>query len=136
MLQSVVAGSWLAQTHADRSHQIAESFRRFGVSESTTSLLVIKVTTAASTTHEFVQQQLESAIGGTALEVSDENIRSLHDLPKLRKAYKLTNVTKSACSIFDGSTASSADNGHDGALDGLKEVEIAVLGAMALRGAS
>ncbi|KAI9845553.1 MAG: hypothetical protein M1837_004650 [Sclerophora amabilis] len=123
------------------NNNIAESFRRFGIDENTTSLLVVKVSTAPSITHESVQQHLSAVVEGTALEFSDENLCTLTDLAKVRKLYKLNSVSSKQAGVANTKTGDRKEerkaNGvsHPDANE-FKEVEAAILGAIALRGAS
>ncbi|KAM4067222.1 kinase binding protein [Hirsutella rhossiliensis] len=107
------------------SSNIADAYRRFGVSPTTRDLLVVKVTFPTESSPEppspdKIWDHLEAIIEGEAVGVADENISAATDLPKVRKYYKL--------------------NGLDW-LDAIKderkrrsEVEMLILDAMALRG--
>jgi len=107
------------------SNNITESFRRFGISPATTSLLIIKIvdealekspTTTTSTTiltAESISQHLQNNVEGTQVQFCQEEIDRLTDIARVRKYYKLPVGLEAK---------------------GKKEVEVAVLGAMALRG--
>ncbi|KAI9784363.1 MAG: hypothetical protein M1816_000887 [Peltula sp. TS41687] len=112
------------------AEQITESFKRFGIDDSTTSVLVIKVSTTPTITHESVQQHLDSVIEGTAVQFSNENIRAMTDFAKVRKVYKLNDSS--------GKKRGKAGDqlGTDGAEQNMTEIESAILGAIALRGAT
>ncbi|GJN75813.1 hypothetical protein PLICBS_009919 [Purpureocillium lilacinum] len=107
------------------SNNIADAYRRFGVSPTTRDLLVVKVTFPTESRPEppsadQIWQHLKDNVQGHAVDVTDENIDAATDLAKVRKYYKL--------------------NGLDW-LDAIKddkerraEMETLVLGGMALRG--
>jgi hypothetical protein len=82
-------------------------------------LLVFKVATTPAITRHSVQQHLDDSIQGTAIAFSDDNLRSLTDYARVRQVYRLSG-NKS------GGPPDSPDRS-------LKELEVAVLGAMALR---
>ena len=95
--------------------QIAESFRRFGIQDTTTNILAIKVSNDA----EKVQSHLQQYIEGTLVEFSDQTIAGMSDPAKIKKSYKV-----------DLSQLSNKD-GPDQARS---EAEAFILGAMALKG--
>jgi EKC/KEOPS complex subunit CGI121/TPRKB len=101
--------------------QIAESFRRFGISDTTQHVLAIKVLSSALTA-ESVSQHLQQNIEGEQVEVSDANLAELADQARLRKIYKLNVQTKKGAA--DGTSKESE----------LKELETSILGVMALKG--
>jgi EKC/KEOPS complex subunit CGI121/TPRKB len=112
------------------SSQIAESFRRFGISPTTTNLLVIKVSTpSAPLTGEQIQEHLTKVIEGTQIPFSDDELRQMTDLARMRKIYKLNNAGGGAKNAVNGVSSVNA-------VDESKELEILVLGCMALRGAT
>ncbi|KAH0543579.1 hypothetical protein FGG08_002140 [Glutinoglossum americanum] len=112
---------------------IAESFRRFGISDTTTSLLVIKVSTSPSITHESVTQHLEAVVEGTPIEFSDNTLSKMTDMSRIRKIYKLN----TSQNMSSGKRMDASGNGVDYArLDERKELETVIIGTIALRGAS
>jgi hypothetical protein len=112
--------------------QIAESFRRFGISDTTTSLLVIKVSVSPSITHESVAQHLGLVVKGTLVEFSNKVLDEMTDLARVRKIYKLNTGQNAPPGRGDAGGSGMKDAGPSER----KELEIAVIGAMALRGAS
>ena len=123
----------------DALSQITESFRRFGITESTRALLVIKVSTSQTITHDSVQQHLGSIIDGTATQFSNETLESMTDLARVRKIYKLTDGQPSK-HRKSGKKSTAEDivtpwTGNAGCWN-FGDAENAILGAMALRGAS
>ena len=116
-------------THHD--FKIAESFRRFGVSETTGTLLAIKVSNIPNVpaNQPDPSTHLGSSVEGTRIDFSDANLRDTADLARVRKIYKL-NL---------GSTPKSGKgpqqlNGVHQELDECKEMEAVILGVMALKG--
>ncbi len=112
-----------------RLRQIAESFRRFGITYTTSNLLVVKLSTSPEITHEDVQQHLKSAIEGTAVEFSDTVLSKMTDMLRVRKIYKVNAQAQTG-----GKKAKS--NGAVSEEAEKKELEAVVLGLMALRGAN
>ncbi|SPO02581.1 probable Protein CGI121 [Cephalotrichum gorgonifer] len=104
------------------STNISESYRRFGISPQTTSLLVLKLTHPASppsTTPSSIWEHASESIKGTPLPPTDENIASVTDWAKVRKYYKLNGIPW-------------LDKLPD--REKKAETEVLVLGGMALRG--
>ncbi|TEY34312.1 hypothetical protein BOTCAL_0638g00030 [Botryotinia calthae] len=112
------------------NNNIAESFRRFGITPSTTSLLVVKVAPASSASQ--ISEHLSSVIEGEPDPFDDESLASMVDIARVKKLYKLN--------ALGGGGKKSGANGVSGKaedkVDERKELEIMVLGAMALRGAT
>lgn len=105
--------------------QIADAYRRFGISPATKDLVVVKMTfptDAAPTpaTREEIQKHLDANVEGTPVPLTDEEIGAATDWAKVRKYYKLNGLA-----WLD---AIKDDKEKRRQLDGL------VLGAMALRG--
>ncbi|KAL8871589.1 MAG: hypothetical protein Q9174_002613 [Haloplaca sp. 1 TL-2023] len=122
---------------------IAESFRRFGISPSTTSLLAIKVSTDSSVDVASVQHHLSESVEGTSIAFEDECIAKFTDMARIRKIYKLP--SSAARGTERGSKKRSVQgeredkDTHVDAQDSIaerKKMEAVVLGAMALRGAT
>ena len=111
--------------------QIATSFRTFGITPTTTALLLIKVTTPATPEHtpESIQAHIISSIEAQQIPFTDENLDSLTDWPKVKKAYKLNATGNAGKKMTNGVTKGKE-------VDENKELEIMVLGSMALRGAT
>ncbi|KAF7943895.1 uncharacterized protein EAE97_005965 [Botrytis byssoidea] len=112
------------------NNNIAESFRRFGITPTTTSLLVVKVAPASSASQ--ISEHLSSVIEGEPVPFDDESLASMVDIARVKKLYKLN--------ALGGGAKKGGANGVSGKtenkVDGTKELEIMVLGAMALRGAT
>lgn len=112
------------------NNNIAESFRRFGVTETTKNLIALKIAVTPDITFDSVEAHLDSAVKGTSVEFNDENIKAVQDLAKIKKVYKLTNFGHE--NQKKGKTAPhgiSSDTPE-------KDLEMAVIGSMTLRGAT
>ncbi|KAI9684153.1 MAG: hypothetical protein M1829_003423 [Trizodia sp. TS-e1964] len=131
------------------NNNIAESFRRFGITATTTSLLAIKVSTSPTAiTRESVQQHLDQSVIGTAVTFSDESLCSITDVERVKKIYKLNTIndtSRKPSNRYRGSKAKHTDATEapppeavniGGPTDDWKEMEVAILGLMALRGAT
>lgn len=97
---------------------------------------MLKVTTSAEIANEGVQQHLSSSIEGKPIDFSDETLAQMTDLARVRKIYKLSTpaVTKGR-QTAKGNAA--VVNGIMGTMNhDRKEIEVNVLGLMALRGAT
>lgn len=125
----------LFQTILLTPSKIAESFRRFGITPSTTNLLVIKISTPSSPfTAQDVQAHLDKEFQGEQVSFDDEVLAEMTDLARVRKIYKLN-------AVGGGAGKKGAVNGANGVSaskekDERKELEVFVLGCIALRGAN
>ncbi|KAI5270189.1 CGI-121-domain-containing protein [Aureobasidium subglaciale] len=105
------------------NNNIAESFRRFGISDTTQYVLAIKVLSGSNTTAESVSKHLQQNIDGEQVDVSDANLAEVADQARLRKIYKLNvQVRKGAA------------NGTASPVSEIKELETSILGVMVLKG--
>ncbi|KAH6959351.1 protein CGI121 [Fusarium avenaceum] len=107
------------------SNNIADAYRRYGISPSTKDLIVVKVTFtgedgAEPLTHDQIWEHLKSNVEGEAVSITDDQISTTTDVPKVRKYYKL-NGLKWLDDIKDEKVKR-------------QEMESLVIGAMALRG--
>ncbi|KAL8808213.1 MAG: hypothetical protein Q9182_000277 [Xanthomendoza sp. 2 TL-2023] len=127
------------------NNNIAESFRRFGISPATTSTYAIKVASNSPADAASIQKHLSDNIEGTPIPFTDPEIAKVTDIVKIRKIYKLTNAAKGNSRANgkgrkDGQRQNEGVgfvNGDAGQEDAeRKELEIMVLGLMALRGAT
>ncbi|KAL8811673.1 MAG: hypothetical protein Q9200_001609 [Gallowayella weberi] len=124
---------------------IAESFRRFGISPATTSIYAVKFASSSPTDAASIRKHLSDNIEGTPVPFTDLEIAKVTDIVKVRKTYKLTNSTKGN-SRANGKGRKEEQrqnevvgfvNDNPGKEDAeRKELEIMVLGLMALRGAT
>ncbi|TAQ91556.1 hypothetical protein B7494_g28 [Chlorociboria aeruginascens] len=114
------------------NNNIAESFRRFGISPTTTNLLIVKVSTPSSPfAAQAVQEHLSGVVEGEQVAFEDEILGGMTDVQRVTKVYKLGAGGKK------GEVIAGGDGDGDGtrAVRERKELEILVLGCMALRGA-
>lgn len=111
---------------ATNSAQIADSYRKFGVTDSTTDLLVIKVPVNPSISYESVSAHLSESVKGTLVAFNDDTLSAMADVAKIKKAYKLGSLPSQPAKT-------DQVNGYD---DGRRQLEICLLGAIALRGAT
>ncbi|KAK7513583.1 kinase binding protein CGI-121-domain-containing protein [Phyllosticta citriasiana] len=140
------------------NNNIAESFRRFGIQDSTRTLLAIKITSTASsssspsssTTHpsspfpslpaHSISSHLTANVHGTPLPFTDAAIAPFTDLARVRKIYKLDAAAPSARGKNPKKGQAAPPplpvNGVGGEKKegGRAEMEACVLGMMALRG--
>ncbi|KAL1858681.1 hypothetical protein Plec18170_002887 [Paecilomyces lecythidis] len=111
------------------NNNIAESFRKFGLTDATNDLLVIKVSVSSEITHDSVAQHLGQVVEGSAVPFNDETLSAISDISKIRKAYKM--------GAAPGKPTKAASNQTNGTHDNTqRDLEIALLGAIALRGAT
>ena len=127
------------------SWQIADSFRRFGISETTKDLLVVKVSPTETSCKEAVAEHLTAHVQGTPVDFTDENIAAVMDLERVRKTYKISlaqgqnkrhgNAKPDAVYGTGNATAiATTTNDHTQDRNERKEVEVVVLGMMAIKG--
>ncbi|OAL35371.1 hypothetical protein AYO20_05422 [Fonsecaea nubica] len=117
------------------NNNIGEAFRRFGVGESTKDLLVLKVATTPEVTLESVTQHLTTHIQGKPSPFDDAGFRKVADIDTIRKVYKLNSTVPGG--RRPGNSISSGSGAKDsGSVDVTKNLEVQILGLMALRGAT
>ncbi|OAA69145.1 Kinase binding protein CGI-121 [Cordyceps fumosorosea ARSEF 2679] len=106
------------------SNNIADAYRRFGISPTTKDLLVVKITFPTEARPqpaptESIAKHLQENVEGISVPASDDNIAACADMAKVRKYYKLNGINWL--------------NTPDQA-EGKKQIEGLILGSMALRG--
>ncbi|KAB8225237.1 kinase binding protein CGI-121-domain-containing protein [Aspergillus novoparasiticus] len=107
------------------TNNIADSFRKFGISDSTKDLLVVKVSVTPEITHDSVAAHLAQSIEGSPVPFNDETLSKIADVTKIKKAYKLGALPSAPAGQVNG--AGNDDNGR---------LENSIIGAIALRGAT
>ncbi|PNY24255.1 EKC/KEOPS complex subunit [Tolypocladium capitatum] len=112
-------------TSLSASNNIADAYRRFGISPSTKDLAVVKVTFPTDSSPEppssdKIWQHLQTNVQGDAVDATDDNIGAVTDVAKVRKYYKLNGLNWVEA-IQDEKERRT-------------EMEMLILGAMALRG--
>ncbi|MCJ1327428.1 hypothetical protein MMC10_004097 [Thelotrema lepadinum] len=106
------------------NNNISEAYRKFGILDDTKSLLVIKVTESDPIVYqELVQRSVE----GTPLEFNDANLATLSDEESIRKTYKLQAGSKASSKTSKTQPISG---------EARRDLEISILGLVALRGAT
>ncbi|KAL1632768.1 hypothetical protein SLS58_011315 [Diplodia intermedia] len=128
------------------NNNIADSFRRFGVQDTTTALLAIKVPTdGLPLSAAQVQAHLSESVEGTAVPFTDDSLAEFSDLARIRKTYKLDAALPSqkgknppkkrkqpnGVAHLNGS---ATDEAPPSPSDDRKEMEVCILGIMALKG--
>ncbi|EON68462.1 hypothetical protein W97_07672 [Coniosporium apollinis CBS 100218] len=129
------------------NNNIAESFRRFGISDSTASLLAVKVGSPdnPNTTAESVRKHLTEVVEGSAVKFGEEELERIADVKKIRKIYKLDDGGertgkgerkggKKANGVVNGVHGPESGLDELDELDELREMEAVILGIMALKG--
>jgi EKC/KEOPS complex subunit CGI121/TPRKB len=98
-----------------------------------------ETTTAPSVSPSNIQTHITANVEGDPLPFTDSSIASLTDFARVKKIYKLNSSggssTKKGKPAVNGSGHHEV-NGAGGKVDELRELEVAILGAMALRGAT
>lgn len=113
------------------TNNIAESFKRFGVGDETTSLVAVKVShPEAEMSLGDVRKHLDEVVQGTCIDFNDANLEKSTDWAVVKKVYKL-HVGEAAA----GKRSKDAANGEaEITAAQRKDAETAVLGMMALKG--
>ncbi|MCJ1395196.1 hypothetical protein MMC18_008079 [Xylographa bjoerkii] len=127
------------------NNNIAESFRKFGLTPTTTDLLIVKLTPASAAGSaderaraEAVCAHLDAHVDGRWVPFGEESCAAMADVGKVRKIYKLGDGS----GVGSGRRAGKKDGGGSGSVEGVGgreergEMEVTILGLMALRGAS
>lgn len=93
---------------------------------------MIKISTPSSpTSAEAVQSHLSKVVEGEQLEFSDAALQAMTDVARVKKIYKLN-----GSGVVNDRGKENPVNGNDRAGDERKELEMLILGSMALRGAT
>jgi len=94
------------------NNNIAESFRRFGITNDSKTIIAVKVGHDSS----LAKPHLAENVKGDVLAFSDETLAQVHDLGRIRKLYRL-DAPKKATDVLV-----------------VREVEPFIIGSMALKG--
>lgn len=81
---------WVLTDERSPIQKIGEAFRRFGISDSTRNLLVVKVSTDPQVTQATVAQHLSTHVKGREIPFDDVTLRGLSDVERIRKVYKIS----------------------------------------------
>ncbi|KAJ5751852.1 hypothetical protein N7520_008769 [Penicillium odoratum] len=109
------------------ANNIADSFRKFGIADSTKDLLVVKVPVSPEITHDSVAAHLETSILGNSVPFDDQIISEISDITKIKKAYKLGALPTPGAKADPKQVNGTPD-------DSKRRLELSILGAIALRG--
>jgi len=104
--------------------KISEAYRRWGITEATKNIAIVKVVFPTESRPELpsaqeVSAHLAQVVQGTPAPLTDAELADLTDWPKVRKYYKLNGAP-----VLDGKDEAGK----------VKEMELLALGGMALRG--
>ncbi|KAJ5903193.1 hypothetical protein N7504_005576 [Penicillium tannophilum] len=105
------------------ANNIADSFRKFGISDTTKDLLVVKVPMSPEITHDSVATHLEASIKGTSVTFDDQSLSEISDIAKIKKVYKLGALPTPGAKQASGTPD-----------DAKRRLEMSIVGAIALRG--
>lgn len=105
------------------ANNIADSFRKFGVMDSTKDLLAVKVSVSPEITSDSVATHLEASVQGTPAPFNDQILSEISDVTRIRKVFKL------------GALPSPSNKASDTPkFNAKRQLELSLLGAIALRG--
>ncbi|EXJ83430.1 hypothetical protein A1O1_07053 [Capronia coronata CBS 617.96] len=116
------------------NNNIGEAFRRYGVSETTKDLLVMKVATTPDVTFESVSAHLSTHVQGKEYPFDDSTFHETADVDRIRKAYKLSSLAPKSAPAKSAKVLNGVTNGEK--VDLTKNLEVQILGLMAIRGAT
>jgi EKC/KEOPS complex subunit CGI121/TPRKB len=119
------------------NNNIGESYRKFGISDSTSTLIAVKLGLSEDVTNESVSRHLGESVKGESVLIGEDGVEvgGYCDLGMVRKVYKLDggggggSAGKGKKGVVNGGT-----NGEVNAMDERKEVEAVVLGMMTIKG--
>ena len=111
---NVSQSMFFAYQHYSPTTQIAESFRRFGIQDTSTHIVAVKV---LKTPEQSVAEHLAANVQGELVALTDEALASVKDDARIRKIYRLDQPKKGESAVLG------------------KEAESFIIGSMALKGA-
>ncbi|KAF2795246.1 CGI-121-domain-containing protein [Melanomma pulvis-pyrius CBS 109.77] len=112
------------------NNNIGESYRKFGISDTTTTLIAVRLSLTPDVTRESVAKHLGDVVEGTSVDVGErgEMLGEWGDVGLVRKVYKLG----------DGGGAKGKKGAKGvaigGGVDERREMESVILGIMAIKG--
>ncbi|EMD69708.1 hypothetical protein GGP41_001162 [Bipolaris sorokiniana] len=128
------------------NNNIGESYKKFGISDSSTAIIAVKLPLSASApdgtyvkdesiTNQTVSAHLGNVVHGSSIEIADngQELGSYCQLDKVRKVYKLASADRASRSNTTTKQANGDNHGND-SQDEKAYIESLVLGAMALKG--
>ncbi|RMZ68520.1 hypothetical protein GMOD_00008229 [Pyrenophora seminiperda CCB06] len=130
------------------NNNIGESYKRFGISDTTTTLIAVKLPLSSSgpegsyskdesITNESVRKHLESVIEGTCIEIDEtgEQLAVSRDIAKIRKVYKLGGGDGTGAGKKGSKGVTMNNHGNGGKTeDETAMMESVILGIIALKG--
>ncbi|KAF2404362.1 CGI-121-domain-containing protein [Trichodelitschia bisporula] len=115
------------------NNNIAESFRRFGISDTTRTLLAIKVLNSPATDPiPDPSSHLATHVQGQRVPFNDATLALTAEIPRVRKIYKLDSGGDAGGR--KGKGGKGQPNGAMAANSTIKEMEAVILGIMAVKG--
>ena len=131
------------------NNNIGESYKRFGISDTTTTLIAVKLPLSSSgpegvyskdesITNESVCKHLQSVIEGTCVEIGEtgEQLAMSCDVAKIRKVYKLGGGGGAGAGKKGNKGVVVNGHGNGGQTeDEAAKMESVILGIIALKGA-
>ncbi|MCJ1428045.1 hypothetical protein MMC29_005952 [Sticta canariensis] len=106
----------------------------FGISKTTTDLLVIKLSTSPDITDESVKAHLQAVIQGESIEFCNDNLAKVVHVARVRKIYKLSGLARPVGRKKQ--EASGPTENADNEVSTMSELEMSILGLIALKGAA
>ncbi|KAF2119733.1 protein CGI121 [Lophiotrema nucula] len=112
------------------NNNIGEAYRKFGISDSSTAIIAVKLGLGPEVTNERVSQHLGEHVQGESVNVGEEaeRVGDWCDVGKVRKVYKLENPKKK------GGKKGAQINGVGKEVDERREMESVILGMITLKG--
>jgi EKC/KEOPS complex subunit CGI121/TPRKB len=111
------------------NNNIGESYRKFGISDTTECMIAVKFGIAEGVTEESVGKHLGEVVEGTPIAVGGEceELEMFADEAKIKKIYKLNDGGK-------GKGKKGAVNGNGVSSDEREQLESVILGTISLKG--
>ncbi|CAE7032017.1 hypothetical protein P3342_006739 [Pyrenophora teres f. teres] len=131
------------------NNNIGESYKKFGISDATTTLIAVKLPLSTSgpggvyskdesTTNQSVSKHLQSVIQGTCVEIGEagEQLSMSRDFTRIRKAYKLGGGDGAGGGKKGSKGVIVNAHGNDEKMedDEIANMESVILGIIALKG--
>jgi EKC/KEOPS complex subunit CGI121/TPRKB len=124
------------------NNNIGESYKKFGLSDTTTNLIAVKLPLMTSSsdkwvvdqgiTNQSVSQHLGSVVEGTSVEIGEEGVELGQgcDVEKVRKVYKLS----AESGAKKGKKGVAVNGDGDAEKHARRDMESVILGTIALKG--
>ncbi|KAF2273114.1 CGI-121-domain-containing protein [Westerdykella ornata] len=104
------------------NNNIGESYRKFGISDTTTALIAVKLSLSQDITAETVAAHLGEAVQGESVQIGDDGheLTNWTDANKVNETYKTPNLL--------------GKNGHASDNTNLEHAQAVILGLMTIKG--